>query len=93
MYVNAGRDTLAGAGAAAAARLAEAGVHVVTDTCAYLTPVIHDVDAPLMTDSAKAAWYAPANLGVDVVFGTTEECVRSAAAGSIRRDEELWGVG
>ena len=92
-FVNVGRDTLAGRGALAAARLTDAGVRIVADTCAYLTPVIHDVDGPLMTDSAKAAWYAPANLGVEVVFGTTEECVRSAAAGELWRDRELWGDG
>ena len=44
-----------------------------------------------MTDSAKAAWYAPANLGVETIFGTTEECVRSAASGAVWRDRELWG--
>jgi membrane protein implicated in regulation of membrane protease activity len=36
-------------------------------------------DGPVMTDSAKWAYYAPGNLGVDVVFGSLGECVRSAA--------------
>ncbi len=89
--MNLGRDTLAGAGADAAERLTAAGVQLVTDTCAYLAPVIHDVEGALMTDSAKAAWYAPANLGVETVFGTTDECVRTAAVGALWRDRELWG--
>lgn len=91
VYVNVGRDTLAGPGRDAAERLTASGVRLVSDTCAYLAPVIHDVEGPLMTDSAKAAWYAPANLGVETIFGTTEECIRSAASGAVWRDRELWG--
>ena len=50
-----------------------------------------DGTRPVMTDSAKWAWYAPGNLGFDTAFGSMEECVRSAAAGCVVRDEELWG--
>jgi len=50
-----------------------------------------EVDGPVMTDSGKWAWYAPANIGVDVVFGGLQECVASAAAGRVVRDESLWG--
>jgi len=64
---------------------------VVTDTCTYITPILHDVAGPVMTDSAKWAWYAPGNLGFDVVFGSLEECVRSARSGRVERDEGLWG--
>jgi predicted aconitase len=91
LWVNTGRDVLAEAerrGVAAA--LAASGVQIVTDTCTYLTPLIGDVDAPVMTDSAKWAWYAPANLGVDVAFGSLEECVRSALEGRLVRDPSLW---
>jgi predicted aconitase len=49
-----------------------------------------EVKGPVMTDSAKWAWYAPANLGVDVVIGELEECVRSAVAGRVLLDETLW---
>lgn len=70
--------------------LAHAGVIVVTDTCTYVTPIIKQVDGVVMTDSAKWAWYAPGNIGVDVAFGSMEECVRSAAAGRIVRDPGLW---
>ena len=85
-YANAGRDI-----AADATTLARAGVTLVTDTCTYITPIIHDIQGPVMTNSAKWAWYAPANLGFDVVFGSLEECVRSAALGRVWRDPELWG--
>ncbi len=92
LWVNTGRDVLAEAERGGVAGALEAlGVRIVVDTCTYLTPLIGEVDGPVMTDSAKWAWYAPANLGVEVVFGGLEECVRSAAAGRVVRDEELWG--
>ncbi len=45
-----------------------------------------------MTNSAKWAWYAPANLGFDVVFGSMDECVRSASLGRVWRDPDVWGA-
>jgi len=51
------------------------------------------VDGAVMTDSAKWAWYAPANVGVDVVIGGLEDCVRSAVAGRVLLDETLWADG
>ena len=63
-----------------------AGVTVVTDTCTYITPILHDIEVPVMTNSAKWAWYAPTNLGFDVVFGSLEECVRSASLGRVWRE-------
>ena len=72
-------------------RLAAAGVTVVTDTCTYVTPILRrPVDGAVMTDSAKWAWYAPGNLGVDVAFGGLAECVASASAGRIVLDGERW---
>jgi hypothetical protein len=91
LFVNAGRDALASSGLED--RLEALGVRVVTDTCTYITPVLHDLEGAVMTDSAKWAWYAPANLGVDVVVGGREECVRSAAAGRVVRDVGLWSDG
>jgi predicted aconitase len=92
VYANIGRDVAAGTTARRAlAVLADAGVTVVTDTCTYITPILHDVDGPVMTNSAKWSWYAPANLGFDVVFGSLEECVRSASLGRVWRDPDLWG--
>ncbi|MGZ8600803.1 MAG: aconitase X [Actinomycetota bacterium] len=93
-WVNAGRDVLGVADARGVPSALEAcGVRIVTDTCTYLTPLLGDVDGPVMTDSGKWAWYAPANLGVDVVFGGLEECVRSALEGRLVRDDVLWGDG
>ena len=70
--------------------LEAAGIRIVVDTCTYVTPIIEPVEGPVMTDSAKWAYYAPGNLGVDVVFGSLAECVRSAARGRVWRDPELW---
>jgi predicted aconitase len=88
-YANTGRDVAAPAGALDA--LADKGVTIVMDTCTYITPILHDLDGPVMTNSAKWAWYAPANLGFDVVFGSMDECVRSASLGRVWRDPHLWG--
>ena len=76
---------------AAADVLKELGVDVTVDTCVVVTPI---VKAPaggiLMTNSGKFAHYTPGNIGFDVVFGSLEECVRSAAVGKVWRDKELW---
>jgi predicted aconitase len=90
LYANTGRDVSAAAGAVE--ELTAAGVTVVTDTCTYVTPILHDIHGPVMTNSAKWAWYAPANLGFDVVFGSMNECVRSASIGRVWRDPDLWGA-
>lgn len=67
-----------------------AGIQIVTDTCTYITPVMAEIDGPVMTDSGKWAYYAPGNIGVDVVYGSTEDCVVSAATGRVVRDEAVW---
>jgi predicted aconitase len=90
-YVNTSRAALEAVGDGAGL-LRDAGVTVVTDTCTYVTPIVAGITGAAMTDSAKWAWYAPGNLGYDVVFGTTEECVRSASTGRVWRDEALWGA-
>ena len=43
--------------------------------------------APVMTNSGKWAHYAPGNIGVEVAFGSLEDCMRSAAAGCVTRVE------
>jgi len=62
------------------------GATVVTDTCTYITPIMGEVEGAVMTNSAKWAYYAPGNLGVDVAFGSLAECVASAAAGGVILD-------
>jgi predicted aconitase len=67
-----------------------AGVRLVVDTCTYVTPILDPGRRVVMTNSGKWAYYAPANIGVEVVLGSLEECVRSAAEGRVWRDERLW---
>jgi predicted aconitase len=94
LYVNVGRVLLEeGPGRDLAGALEAAGVRIVSDTCTYISPVMGTVDGAVMTDSGKWAWYAPANLGVDVVIGGLEECVRSAVEGRVVLDETLWADG
>ena len=92
LLVSTGRDTLAEAERGEfAARLRDAGAEILVDTCSYLVPVLRTQDGAVMTDSAKWAWYAPANVGARVVIGSTRDCIESAVAGRIVRDERLWG--
>lgn len=71
--------------------LEAAGGRILTDTCTYVTPVLASRVKTVMTNSGKWAWYAPGNLGIDTVLGTSSECVASARAGRVMRDDELWG--
>ncbi|ARP82028.1 aconitase subunit 1 [Bordetella genomosp. 8] len=70
-----------------AERLRAAGVQFVTDTCTYITPVMRQTTGLVMTNSGKWAHYAPANIGVQVAYGSLRECVRSALAGKVCFDE------
>lgn len=91
LYVSTAREVLAEAEAEGwVERLEAAGVTFVVDTCTYITPIVRDVSGVAMTDSAKWAYYAPANIGVEVVFAGLRECVDSAVAGEIVRDDGLW---
>lgn len=91
VYVATGRSVLAAARERGYAQECErAGATLVTDTCTYVTPILDPGVRVVMTNSGKWAWYAPANIGVDAVLGTLGECVASARAGEVRRDEDLW---
>lgn len=72
-------------------RLRSLGVELLVDTCSYIAPVLRRSPLPAMTDSGKWAFYAPGNIGVEVVFGSLRECVRSAVAGRVWRDVDVWG--
>ncbi|WP_024804209.1 aconitase X catalytic domain-containing protein [Nocardia sp. BMG51109] len=90
LYVNTGRfvyHEIETRGWAAA--LGELGVRIVTDTCTYNTPILGKLDGLVMTDSAKWAWYAPRNVGVDVLFANLRSCVESAVEGRIVREHAL----
>jgi predicted aconitase len=86
-YVSTGRDVLADMESSGlVARLRASGVTLVADTCTYITPILDGrrVGA-VMTNSAKWAWYAPANLGVEVVYGSLADCIESAVSGRVVR--------
>jgi predicted aconitase len=93
-YANTSRHVLAelAAGGGAAA-LEAAGVRIVTDTCTYITPILRRRDGVVLTNSAKWAWYAPGNLGVEVAFASLRACVDAAVQGRIVDDPALWPDG
>jgi predicted aconitase len=72
------------------AELQAANVQVVVDTCVVVTPIVRAKNGTLMTNSGKFAHYTPGNIGLNVIFGSLEECVRSAATGQVWRQPGLW---
>jgi len=66
------------------------GTKVTADTCIVVAPLARKCAKVMMTNSAKYAHYAPGLIGVKSVFGTTEECVASAAAGRVIVDSGPW---
>jgi predicted aconitase len=88
-YVNTSRDVLSYVGPEGGITDIEAfGATIVTDTCTYITPIMGDVEGRVMTNSAKWAFYAPANLGVGVILASLESCVASAVSGRAEIGEE-----
>ena len=71
-------------------RFEDAGAEIVVDTCVVVTPILPPGDGVLMTNSGKFAHYTPSNTGYGVVYGSLEDCVRSALGGRVVRDESLW---
>ena len=61
--------------------LLNAGVRLVTGRCTYYQPLAANLGRHVMTNSAKWAWYAPSNLGVDVTFASLSDCVEMAVQG------------
>jgi predicted aconitase len=92
LLISTGRETLAAAARAGITeRLRASGADLLVDTCSYIAPILRPSHGATMTDSAKWAYYAPGNVGAKVVFGSTQECIRSAVAGRVVRDDPLWG--
>ena len=86
LYVNCGRDVFAVLRSRGWDKLLEAaGFTLVVDTCTYVTAVMREIRGAVMTNSGKWAHYAPNNLGVDVAFGSLEDCLASAAGGRVVR--------
>lgn len=93
LLVSTARTLLAEAeGEGLAGRLRSLGVELLVDTCSYIAPILRPSPLPAMTDSGKWAFYAPGNIGVEVVFGSLRECVRSAVEGRVWRDADVWGT-
>jgi hypothetical protein len=46
----------------------------------------------MMTNSAKYAYYSPGLLNTQIAYGRLEDCVASAAAGRILRDDSIWNA-
>ena len=72
------------------ATLERFGGQVTVDTCILATPMLPAEVKVLMTNSAKYAYYAPGLLDTLVTFGSLKDCVNSAVAGRIVRDDSLW---
>ena len=66
------------------------GAQITVDTCILTSPMLPEEIQNLMTNSAKFAYYAPGLLGRKITFGSLEDCVNSAMAGEIVRDESRW---
>ena len=66
------------------------GAQITVDTCILTSPMLPAEIQNLMTNSAKFAYYTPGLLGKKVAFGSLEDCVNSAVAGEIIRDESRW---
>lgn len=76
--------------AGALAVVEQFGGTITVDTCILTTPMLPAEIKVLMTNSAKYAYYAPGMLNTQVVFGSLEDCVRSAVDGLVTRDETIW---
>ncbi len=68
------------------------GAKITVDTCPLTSPMLPPRIKHLMTNSAKYAYYSPGLLNVEVTYGRLTDCVESAIAGRIERDEEVWNA-
>ncbi|MGZ9190512.1 MAG: aconitase X [Nitrospira sp.] len=66
------------------------GAQITVDTCILTSPMLPAEIQNLMTNSAKFAYYTPGLLGRSIAFGSLEDCVNSAVAGEIIREETAW---
>jgi cis-L-3-hydroxyproline dehydratase len=66
------------------------GAQITLDTCILASPMLPPEIKRLMTNSPKYAYYAPSLLNTRITFGSLADCVRSAIAGRIIRDDAAW---
>jgi len=62
-------------------RIQAAGGQVVADTCLVVSPMKMLGYHSLATNSAKMAFYAPSHVGLQVRFGSLEQCIQAATTG------------
>jgi hypothetical protein len=60
------------------ARFSERGGRLLVGTCMFHLPYLKAECSHIMTNSAKFAYYGPGELGVDISFGSTRQCVQIA---------------
>ena len=63
------------------------GIIFLVDACSYYGQVIPKQTAAVMTDSAKWAYYAGGNLGVNAYLGSLENCIETARLGRLVRGD------
>ncbi|MEZ4701675.1 MAG: aconitase X catalytic domain-containing protein [Rhodothermales bacterium] len=68
------------------------GGRITVDTCPLTTPMLPGSIKHMMTNSAKYAYYSPGLLNTQIAYGRLADCVESAVAGRILRDESLWNA-
>jgi len=61
------------------------GVRVTTDTCILNWPLDNWEFHLMVTNSAKFAHYAPAMIGIQVIFAGLKECVEGALKGELKK--------
>ncbi len=71
-------------------QLRDFGVQITVDTCILNTPMLRPETRVLMTNSAKYAHYVPGRLGLEVVYGSMADCVRSAVEERVTIEEGSW---
>lgn len=91
-YANTGRHTLSVLEREGRLQpLIEAGLIPIADTCIAVTPILPARgDGVLMTNSGKFACYAPATTGYATLYGSIGDCIETAVAGRLVRDESTW---
>ncbi len=62
----------------------KSGAFVVSDTCMIVAPIEELGFRTMATNAAKAAFYAPSYCGVNVRFGSLEDCIEAAVEGKWR---------
>lgn len=63
------------------AAIEQAGGHVVADTCLVVAPVEQLGFRTMATNSAKMAFYTRSHSGLEVRFGTLDQCIQAAIDG------------